>query len=143
MIAPRPVIARRPDWFPRLLSWLGECRAMPFAYGRHDCALFAAGAVQAMTGYDFAAGYRGRYSTLAGGLRVLRRDGFSDHVELAARHLPVCHPAQAMPGDLAVFAADGGRVLAVMQGQGAYVLHATGRLAWRPLSGDVVGAFRV
>jgi hypothetical protein len=135
-------LQRRPDWILRLIAYLSACRDLPFAYGRHDCALFAAGAVEAMTGHDFAAPFRGRYVALAGGLRVLRRAGFADHVDLAAHHLPAVHPAYARPGDLLVFAGDAGRVLAVMQGQGAYVLTETGQLGWRPLA-DVLGAFAV
>lgn len=141
-------LQRRPDWILRLMAWLESCHATPFAYGRHDCALFAAGAVEAMTGHDFAAPFRGRYATLAGGLRVLRRAGFADHVELAAHHLPAVHPAYARQGDLLVFAGEAGRVLAVMQGQGAYVLTETGQLGWRALPdggplAEVLGAFAV
>lgn len=137
-----PGTDRLPDWRARLTVYVTASPAPVFAYGRHDCALFAAGAVMAMTGQDFAAGYRGRYTTLRGGLCMLRRAGFDDHVALAAAHLPSCHPSQAMPGDLAVFDGDTGRVLGVVQGQSVYVLEPGGRVALCPLS-LAVGAFRV
>lgn len=135
-------LQRFADWRPRLTAWLKEATTAPFAYGRHDCALFAAGGVQAMTGQDFAAAYRGRYTTLAGGYRILRKDGHADHVALAAALLPAIHWSQAMPGDLAAFAPAAGPVLGIVQGAMVYVLDPAGRLALMPLS-DSVGAFTV
>lgn len=38
---------------------------MPLVYGRSDCCLFVCNAIQAMTGVDVAAEFRGKYSTLA------------------------------------------------------------------------------
>lgn len=121
-------IARRPDWRSALVAWLHDVRKTPFDQSNHDCALFAAGAVNAMTGMDFAAAYRGRYTTTRGGLRVLRRDGFADHVALAAAHLPACPLSALREGDLVVIPAPVGRALGVVQGAMAYVpgLHGTG-----------------
>lgn len=135
-------MTRHPDWRARLTAYVSATDAPDFAYGRHDCALFAAGAVLAMTGIDHAAPFRRHYTTLRGGLRVLRRAGFADHVALAAAHLPALHPSQAMPGDLAVFDGPEGAVLGVVQGQGAYVLDPGGRVAMRAMR-HAVGAFRV
>jgi len=69
---------RLPDWRPRLVSFVNSVRARPFAYGTHDCALFAAGAVEAMTGVDLAKDWRGAYSSLKEGLHVLRNLPWSD-----------------------------------------------------------------
>jgi hypothetical protein len=136
-------MTRHPDWMKRLMAFVTARPQPDFAYGRHDCALFAAGAVLAMTGTDFAAPYRGRYTTLTGGLRVLRRDGFADHVALAAAHLPECHPSQLLPGDLAVLPApDDQRALGVVQGAAVYLLDPAGRIAMRPLA-EAVQGFRV
>src|SRR5690606_37242555 len=104
----RPMTARFPDWRVRLTAWLNEVRRTPFAQGSHDCALFAAGAVVAMTGHDFAAPYRGRYTTTRGGLRVLRRAGFDDHIALAAAHLPACALSDLAEGDVVVIPTDEG-----------------------------------
>lgn len=68
-------IARLPDWEQRLAAYLDEVRTTPFRYGRHDCALYAAGAVLAMTGSDLADAYRGRYRSVAGSIRLLRTQG--------------------------------------------------------------------
>lgn len=107
-------------WQERLAAYLSSCAQRPFVYGEHDCALFATGAVQAMTGLDLAAPYRGRYTTFAGGRRVLRRDGYADHVALIAAHLP--ETATPRPGDLAVIDTPDGPALGVVQGAMVYVV---------------------
>lgn len=113
---------RRPDWQARLTAYLAEVRARPFADDWH-CALFAAGGVEAMTGMDLAAPYRGRWTTPRGGLRVLRRSGFADHLALAGVHLPEILPSEAWPGDVA--AVDEG-ALGIVQGRLVYVLGPSG-----------------
>lgn len=69
---------RRPDWEQRLAAFLEETKVRPFEWGRCDCALFAAGAVEAVTGEDHGAAFRGRYRSPQGSLRALRRQGFGD-----------------------------------------------------------------
>ena len=101
--------------------------------GEHDCALFAAGAVEAMTGDDFGADYRGRYKTLAGGYRRLKKLGFESHADLAASILEEIHPSRAMVGDLAAVDGDGGISLGIVQGEGILVLNPEGRIGAVPL----------
>lgn len=118
---------RRPDWYPRLVTYLGAAARRPFTEGELDCALFAAGAVAAMTGEDLAAPYRGRYRTTRGGLRLLRRAGYADPVALAADHLPEIAVAEARPGDLVVVPTPDGAALGILQGAaGVHVMAATG-----------------
>lgn len=113
---------RHPDWQARLVAYLHASAREPFKPGRHDCALFAAGAVLAMTGQDMAAGWRGRYTTLSGGLRVLRKAGHADHVALAASMFPEVPVAMAQPGDLAAVPTPDGLALGVVQGEAVYVI---------------------
>lgn len=50
---------RRRDGWPRLLhEYLASKARTQFRYGSHDCGLFTAGAVYAITGVDIAAGAR-------------------------------------------------------------------------------------
>ena len=65
---------RRPDWETRLAAYLEPLRTLPFAWGKHDCCTFAAGAVKAMTGVDPMPEFRGRYTTARGSVRALRVD---------------------------------------------------------------------
>jgi hypothetical protein len=70
---------RRPDWEARLLAYLAEVQDRPYRWGRHDCALFGAGVVRAVTGKDFGRGWRGKYKSAAGAARILARRGFADY----------------------------------------------------------------
>lgn len=117
---------RLPDWKSRLTAWLAEIVRRPFAPGTHDCALFAAGAVQAMTGRDPAAPYRGRYQTLRGGKRILRQAGFADHIDLVVCTFAEVHTSRAAPGDLAVVPTPEGDALGLVQGEAVYVLSPRG-----------------
>lgn len=72
---------RKADWEGRLAAYLEPLRTRPFAWGRHDCCTFTAGAVAAMTGVDPMPEFRGHYSTAIGSARALRRFG---RVTLAA-----------------------------------------------------------
>lgn len=101
MTARGAIPCRLPDWRRRLELYLADAARVPFAHGTHDCALFAAGAVKAMTGHDPAADYRGRYGSFKEGLRALRASGDSDHLALADRLFEAIPVATARPGDLA------------------------------------------
>lgn len=128
--------ARLPDWRPRLIDYLHDCVRRPFAHGEHDCALFLAGGVQAMTGVDYAAPYRGRYTSLAEGLRLLRQDGFEDHAALARSALVSKPISMAFEGDGAIVMEARVPALGIVQGAGIYVLHESG-LALVPLTRGV------
>jgi hypothetical protein len=109
-------------WRTALFNYAQAVAAKPFQWGEHDCALFAAGAVQAMTGEDFAAGYRGRYSTLTGGLRHLRKAGYADHAAMAEALMEEVHPSLAQIGDVAAIDVEGHIALGIFQGERIYVL---------------------
>lgn len=66
------MIRRLPDWRERLDAELQRKALCPFAWGVNDCCLFACDLVRAMTGRDYAAAFRGRYSTPIGAARALR-----------------------------------------------------------------------
>lgn len=124
---------RLPDWRPRLHRYLREVACLPFVAGHHDCCLFAAGAVEAQTGIDFAEGWRG-YATLAEGMMRLRRAGYVDHVGLIAEHLPEVHPVEACEGDISIAQTDHGPATGVVQGPAIYVLTPVAGMGFMPLS---------
>jgi hypothetical protein len=108
---------RLPDWPQRLDAWVAKSAAMPFDWGTHDCGLNAGSAAEAQIGIDFAADFRGKYTTYQGGLKLLRKAGFKDHAELAASIFPEFPPAFAQIGDLAaVDFGDAGLTLMVVAG---------------------------
>jgi hypothetical protein len=53
---------RKEGWEAALSDYLLRAAVMPFSYGRQDCGLFVAGAIEAMTGLDVIPLLRGRYS---------------------------------------------------------------------------------
>lgn len=93
---------RLPNWRKRFETFIDQVKATPFAWGRFDCGpAFAGGIVEALTGADLVATYRGRYTTAAGALRVIRNEGFTDLSALVDALLPAHeHPSQMRLGDV-------------------------------------------
>ncbi len=99
------MMLRAHDWPTRLLNQVEQARRTPFAWGASDCCLFACDCVQAMTGVDPAAWFRGRYTTRRGAMRALKSFA-GGGLEAAAVHIaaglnaPEVPPAQAQRGDV-------------------------------------------
>jgi hypothetical protein len=119
-------MTRTTDWRARLIDYLARAHSAPFRPGQHDCALFASGAVAAMTGVDLATHWRGRYRSIRGGLRVLRAEGYADHIALTDALLDDCPVSLAQVGDLAAVPGPDGLALGVVQGARVYVLRPEG-----------------
>ena len=119
-------MTRLPDWRARLGAYVEGARRAPFTYGRLDCALFAAGAVRAMTGGDLGEGLRGTYESFAGGVRALRQRGYMDHLDMARAHFPEIAPCFAQVGDLAVVGVADGDARGVVQGARIFFMSAEG-----------------
>jgi hypothetical protein len=139
-------MTRLPDWRRRLADYVAAARSRPFAYGSHDCALFAAGAVAAMTRENPRLTLR--YTTLKEGLRALRAEGYADHVALARALFPEIPVADARHGDLAVVETEGRFSLAVVGGSFVLAAAEPAGLGVVPLlpkhaGGHVCTAFRV
>lgn len=91
---------RAEDWPERLADCLEAARRKPFAWGKHDCVLFAADVVLAITGTDPAAGARGQYHDAAGARRWLGSRTLADAlVEVLGDPI---RPAFAQRGDLVI-----------------------------------------
>ncbi|MDS9468597.1 hypothetical protein RGQ15_13590 [Paracoccus sp. MBLB3053] len=141
----RATLSRLPNWRARLAAEMDRQRRDPFAWGSHDCALgLAAGAIEAITGNDMAAEWRGRYTTPLGALRVLRKAGHASFTDFVAAHLPEHdHPDQADIGDIGLVESDGpvGVALCIVDASGVIVMTETGH-GRRPRS-DMTRAFKV
>lgn len=127
------VLTRLPNWQPRLRAFLRDATTRALEPGKHDCCLFGAGAIEALTGVDLALGWRGHYTTFAGGQRMLLRAGYADHIDLIARHLEEGHLSEALPGDIAIVPTEDGDAVGVVQGTAVYVLMPTGSLGFAPM----------
>lgn len=119
---------RRGDWHSRLNAFIDEVKRKPFDWQTHNCGEhFAFGAVEAMTGEDIGATYRGRYQGAAGAVRVMKNDGFDDLGDLLASHLPEKHVSRARLGDLVAIPDDSpfGFTLGIVNGESVLVLGET------------------
>ena len=95
---------RRDDWPQRLDALVCRLRDEPFAWGRHDCAMAACAAVEAVLGHDPGARFRGRYRDALEARCLLRGQTFLSFVrarcrEQGFRRIP---PSRAQRGDLIV-----------------------------------------
>jgi hypothetical protein len=95
---------RLPDWHDRLAALIHERDREPFAWGRHDCALWAADAHLAVTGVDLGEPFRGHYRSASGARKALRNlAGVEDPEALADKLLGERLPsALARLGDVVV-----------------------------------------
>lgn len=132
---------RHPDWQIRLMQYVADRARTPVDPRDPVCALFAAGGVAVMTGQDFAAEWAGRYTTMRGALRALRKSGYADHIAVVAERFTEIPVSFAAPGDLAVIPTDDLPALGIVQGEVVYVQSINGIGAW-PLLG-ATRAFRV
>lgn len=102
--------------YEALHAYVASHMRTAFAWGQHDCVLFAAGAVQAQTGEDPLRAYRGRWTSERGAARVLKRLG---GMEAAVNTVlsPIA-PAMAQRGDVAGWLDAKGRLqLAIVEGE--------------------------
>jgi hypothetical protein len=107
---------RLPEWRARFAAARRAASVRPFAFGTHDCALWARDVVLAITGTDLRAEFPGAYSTAAEGIRLLRAAGYADHFALvAARFDPMPMPRLRL-GDLVVVEINAERALAAWAG---------------------------
>jgi hypothetical protein len=124
----------------RLLGWEDRLRAhfvsvaeKPFEWGTSDCLCFAGGALEAVTGEDLWAEFRGKYLDRMGMARLLRRHGYEDIRQAADAVLPArgmrrVSDDEAFPGDIAVVPGMPGQSLAV-RGDVGYVVRWEGGIA--------------
>lgn len=74
----------------------------PYVVGKSDCFLMGLRVATALGAKGIISQYAGRYSTLKGAQRVLRRLGHKSLVTLMEAHLEPCAPAMARIGDIVV-----------------------------------------
>lgn len=99
---------RLTDWEERLGLFIAENRERQFAWGEWDCILFACAAVEAMTGTDPAAEYRGRYDDAKGAALALRELGQGTLVKTIDATFPHRPFGKAQRGDIVLFRGSAG-----------------------------------
>lgn len=94
--------------FARLTSTIEDFRDRPFLLGTSDCAIFAGAVVLALTEIDLYKKYSGLYDNEFSLLRLLKKNGCNDVVELCAREfakvgIKEVHIHYANRGDIVSF----------------------------------------
>lgn len=99
-------MSRHKQWEQRLVDLVAEMHDHPHEWGKHDCLLWSAAVVKAVTGKDHGRGHRGKYNSHIGAYRYLNRIGFASPEAMIDSHLEEKPVGFAQRGDL-VLAADG------------------------------------
>jgi hypothetical protein len=121
-----------------------------FEWGVHDCALFAADGVLAMTGVDIAADFRGKYSDEAGAMDAIKSVCNGATVADAAAWCAAKHalpeweyPLMAQRGDLCVLEESGRLIAGLIHLSGRHIVCAGENGLMRLPVTDVVRAWHV
>jgi hypothetical protein len=130
-------LPRLPDAPQRLQQLVLDRMGARFAWGVHDCVLWAADAVAAQLGTDPAQGLRGTYSTERQARRLLAPLGGMCGLATAVLGAPLPVPLLARIGDVGLLpcgtmAVCGGETWLVLSRQGmGHVALAEAQQAWR------------
>ena len=122
-------MTRPTGWPERLAEYIESRRDTPFEYGKHDCCHFAGGAVVAVTGIDYMAGYS--YTSELGAAKLIKSAGTLDTLVSRALGEPI-HPSQAGRGDVVIADLDNGSTVGVCLGDQCAFASDEGGLTFRP-----------
>jgi len=99
-------MTRAHDWPSKLEKFVSENRTRSFQWGTWDCCLWVASAIEAITGMDVAAPYRGQYADANGAARIcVEACGKADLASMAAyvasqNQMPEIPVLRAQRGDM-------------------------------------------
>jgi hypothetical protein len=132
-----------------LQSYLDSHRDARFQYGSFDCCLFTCDCVQAMTGYDMAAWFRGRYSTRKRALGLIReRTGHASVKAVAEYAAAECGMGSipvlmAQRGDMVLVGSGSKAILGIVSLLGTDVMCSSSKGIMRVGLENVTAAWRV
>jgi hypothetical protein len=132
---------RREDWPEKLFESIEQATSQIFAFGTHDCTLFSANCVKAMTGYDGAT-WRGKYSTKGEAIRIIALAGGMENLATAVFGSEEIPTIQAQRGDGVLADAIGGEAIGICVGNDCAFLTVEKGIIYLPLS-EVKRAWRV
>lgn len=107
-------------WQSDLMAFVESRESEPFVWGKQDCALFAADAVQVMTGIDFAAEFRGKYKTETGARKQLAKLAGGGLEQALDAKLERVENAFVQRGDVVLFDGDLGPTLGIYFNGGVF-----------------------
>lgn len=112
-------MTRRLDWPERIDAVIRSHSGAAFEYGAHDCVLFAADVVDALTGSDPASDVRGSYDAQT--LRQVYRKTGGVERAIAARLTCEISPMLATTGDIGISGKGAKCFACVCAGGGAWL----------------------
>lgn len=115
-------------WLDRLNALVRDRMTTPFKWGEHDCCLWGADCVQAVSGMDPAVAYRGTYSTAAQAVALV--DSLGGMEAIGAMGGAECAPLGAGVGDVGL----------VLDGEGHQVIGVCVGTLWLVAAKDGLGA---
>lgn len=136
-------LTRLPDWDRRLVRVTEKHMNLSGEWGASDCLLTVGDAIEAVTGTDLLAPYRGRYKTEKGAARLMRRNGCEtvEDVFRAFFSLPPVGRLLAQRGDVGVVMQGGEPTAGYVTDQGFAAKGERG-LVFHPVT-EIVAAFKV
>ena len=141
-------LTRLPNWESLLAKFLSSRRTAPYAWGTNDCCTFSADAIQAMTGTDIAADFRG-YTDEVGAYAAIKKvcNGVSasDAVSYCATKYGLVERSNAKfasRGDLLLVSNAGTIIVGILDTHGKASCVTDKGLAQFPIS-DITAAYQV
>ena len=127
------MITRNQDWQLAFEKCVAENYHTRFEWGTHDCCLWAANLVLAITGHDVAADFRGKYSTAKGAAEILAANDGMTALWTKLLDTEAVSPLFASIGDVVLAEVDGQETMTVCNGDTLLATGTTG-LCTLPIS---------
>lgn len=115
---------RRHDWASRMDAVIESCKRTPFEYGTHDCGMFVARVVDAMTDDAIAYRLREHYCDEASAQEFIEASG--GMLAVATRFLGSPSNDRPRRGDPVLFEGGNGEAMGIWTPQGIYSTGASG-----------------
>jgi hypothetical protein len=106
---------RKENWPSILTEQIKAARLRPFSWGQHDCALFAASVINAMTGSELGKEFIGKYKTAAGAKKII--DKFGGIEAMANKYFEEVPVYFCQRGDLVMTQRNGQLTLGICVGE--------------------------
>ncbi len=88
-------------WLPKVHDYLLETANVPHEWGKSDCLCKVDDCVAIKTGQRYMAPFRGKYSSYEEALKLVRKKGFDEPVDMIASIFSEIEPRDAMDCDIA------------------------------------------
>lgn len=143
------MLRRKQNWESLLDRFLIINRTRTFAYGDWDCCLFAADAIQVMTGVDIAERFRGQYRSARGAMQVVLeycgRRSISAVAQKTAEAflMPEVKPLMAGRGDMVLIKRSRDYSLGIVSLTGRHIIIPTAEELWKVEIQQAVRSWRV